>query len=170
MSNYLAVHSNEIQVQHNETSAEVEYVLLWCGDNLYVTVGSDHTDRKLETFSVPMAKQASPNVIANVVWRFDEVKDHWSRLELECWAEINGKKELYQKGTFADLMAPADWKEDFTKMAIEQNGTIFFSGTVKIVSSKVAFAKTYEFILKDPLLQRTITHRYTVKELPNPIE
>ena len=84
VSNYLAVHSNEIQVQHNKTSAEVEYVLLWCGNNLYVTVGSDHTDRKLETFNVPMAKQASPNVIANVVWRFDEVKDHWSRLELEC--------------------------------------------------------------------------------------
>ncbi|TCP21174.1 uncharacterized protein DUF2848 [Scopulibacillus darangshiensis] len=170
VSNYLALQSDGIQVQHDETSAEVEYVLVWWGGGLYVTIGSDHTDRRLETFNVPMAKQASPNVIAGDVWRFEDVKDHWNDLELECWVEVDGKKELYQQGTFADLMAPEEWRNTFDEKKVDQDGHLFFSGTVKIVNSEVAFATNYEFLLKDPVLERTIKHRYTVEKLPEAIE
>ncbi|WP_412759113.1 DUF2848 family protein [Neobacillus cucumis] len=51
---------------------------------LYVTVGSVHTDRNLENLNVPKSKQACPNIVSRKVWRFEDVKGHWNLLELEC--------------------------------------------------------------------------------------
>ena len=59
--------------------------MIWAKGELFVTVGSDHTDRKLETFSVPMSKQAYPNLIPKEVWRYADIKDHWAQVEFECW-------------------------------------------------------------------------------------
>ena len=47
-----------IEVYENETSGEVEYVLLVVTeDEIYVGLGSDHTDRHLEETDIPRAKQ-----------------------------------------------------------------------------------------------------------------
>mgnify|MGYP003623757883 CR=1 FL=1 len=56
------------QVQCADTSGEVEYVLLMQDGRIYLTVGSDHSDRALENFSVAKAKQVCPDVIAGTVW------------------------------------------------------------------------------------------------------
>jgi hypothetical protein len=55
------------------------------GGEVFVGVGSDHTDRALERLSIPAAKQACPKVAGTAVWRLDEVEDHWDRLELRAW-------------------------------------------------------------------------------------
>ncbi len=82
IADYLPTTTDRIQVQHQETSGEIEYVLIRAQGEWFVTVGSDHTDRKLETFNVPMSKQAYPNIIAQDDWRLKDVKDHWEQLEL----------------------------------------------------------------------------------------
>src|SRR5690625_646902 len=45
IANNLLSTTNVVQSQHGETSGEIEYVLIWANDELYLTVGSDHTDR-----------------------------------------------------------------------------------------------------------------------------
>ena len=50
-------YDTEIQVSGPNTSGEVEFVLLQKPDGLWVTVGSDHTDRKAETIGVSLSKQ-----------------------------------------------------------------------------------------------------------------
>ncbi len=49
------------------SSGEVEYVLLIGKDDLFVTVGSDHTDRGLEALSVEKSKQIYPKIIGREV-------------------------------------------------------------------------------------------------------
>ena len=39
------------------TSGEVEYLIIKHSNEIYIGIGSDHTDRKLESISVPKAKQ-----------------------------------------------------------------------------------------------------------------
>src|SRR5699024_10533785 len=134
------------------------------------TVGSDHTDRKLETFSVPMSKQACPNVIARDAWKYEDVKDHWKQLEFTCWGIANGEKKLYQKGTCADLLAPKEWEDNFAKLNVKQEGNLFFSATINTEENTLAFADEYEFELHDPILNRTINHHYNVNILPESIE
>ncbi len=68
--------ARSIQVVGNNTSGEVEPVLFATADDLWLTVGSDHTDRSAETYSVAPSKQLCPKVIANQAWRISEIKDH----------------------------------------------------------------------------------------------
>src|SRR5204863_364256 len=72
--------ASAIQVSGADTSGEVEFVLLHKPDGLWVTVGSDHTDRKAETLGVSLSKQLCEKPIAKDAWRYDEVQDHWERL------------------------------------------------------------------------------------------
>ncbi|QZA32903.1 DUF2848 family protein [Hydrogenibacillus sp. N12] len=67
---------DKIQVLDDATNGEVEYVLFVDKEILYVTVGSDHTDRDLEKYSVRKSKQMYPNIIPRKVWRYEDVKDH----------------------------------------------------------------------------------------------
>lgn len=169
VSDYIVSTTTDVQVQHKETSGEIEYVLIWHNDEIYVTVGSDHTDRKLETFDVPMSKQAYPNVIAEEVWRYEDVKNHWNQLELICWVTSGEDRKVYQSGTFADLMKPDQWDNHFSKLKVVGEGNMFFSATINTEENTLAFADKYEFELRDPVLNRSIKHYYNVEILPEPI-
>jgi hypothetical protein len=52
----LTTTSDVVYVISPETSGEVEYVVLKGADRTYVGVGSDHTDRGFEKFSIPASK------------------------------------------------------------------------------------------------------------------
>ena len=67
---------DEVLVQSDRTSGEVE-IVIYVGDQLYVGVGSDHTDRALETVSIPGSKQACANHLKPVFWPYDEIRDTW---------------------------------------------------------------------------------------------
>jgi hypothetical protein len=170
IANYLLTTSEKIQVQHNQTSGEIEYVLLWIDGELYATVGSDHTDRNLENYSVPKSKQACPNIVPTKVWKFEEVKDHWDSLELECWITKNGEKQLYQKGKCGDLMSKVEWETTFNERKVSKDGNVFFSATVNTVGNALIFGDLYEFSITDPVLNRKIVHQYEVEVLPVGIE
>ncbi len=170
ISHYLATTSDSVQVQNEESSGEVEYVLLYKDGKVYVTVGCDQTDRNLETFSVPKSKQAAPDVLAKDVWLYDEVKDHFEDIELECYVVVKGERKLYQKGKVGDLMLPEEWKEIFAEKGVEKDGNIFFSGTINTVSKDLIFGERYEMTMRDNKLGRSITHTYDVEFLPKGIE
>lgn len=170
LSNYLATTSDRIQVQHGETSGEIEYAMIWFEGKQYVTVVSDHTDRNLENFSVPKSKQAAPDVFATEVWPWDEVKDHFGELILECYITKDGKRELYQQAPNKAMLLPDQWAERFKKVGVGNNGDIFISGTINTVNKTLIFGDQYEISIHDPILKRTISHTYYVDILPQGIE
>lgn len=118
--------ARSIQVVGNNTSGEVEPVLFATADGLWLTVGSDHTDRSAETYSVALSKQLCPKVIANQVWRFSEIKDHADQILLRSWiVEIRGvnasdsePKVLYQDGTLAAIRPLESLMADYKKVAL----------------------------------------------------
>src|SRR3989304_653963 len=71
---------DRIQVQGNRTSGEVEFALIFHGGDILVAVASDHTDRELETSSIPRSKQGCAKVISREVLAFDDLADRWDSI------------------------------------------------------------------------------------------
>ncbi len=100
-SGYLLTQENVIEVQDPQTSGEVEYVAIMAGDEVFISVGSDHNDRSLEAlwtealgkvYDSAKTKQMVPAVVAKDAWKYEDVKDHWDRLNLRSHITLNGKK------------------------------------------------------------------------------
>jgi hypothetical protein len=149
-----------IRVRSKTTSGEVEYVLLVVSeDEIYVTVGSDHTDREVEKVNVLKAKEACPKVIAPKVWPYQEVANHWDELVLKSVVEVGGsRKVVYQEGTLSLLLSPEELLRTFNV----KEGTVLFSGTIPVKGGELIYSSYFEMHLIDPRLEREISHRYTV--------
>ena len=153
----LLTHASEIQVSGPDTSGEVEFVLLAKADGLWVTVGSDHTDRKAETIGVSLSKQLCAKVIAKDAWRYDEVKDHWERLVLRAWAD----GELYQEGQVTAMRSP----EDLLSRYPLKPGWGMFCGTLA-AKGGIRPAQVFRMELEDPVRRRKLAHEYRIAVLP----
>jgi hypothetical protein len=68
--------ADSIEVSGAESSGEVEFVLIGWQGRIFVGLGSDHTDRKVEAYSVTVSKQMCDKPIAPVLWELEEVADH----------------------------------------------------------------------------------------------
>jgi len=153
----LLTHSNEIQVSGPDTSGEVEFVLLAKPDGLWVTVGSDHTDRKAETIGVSLSKQLCAKVIAKDAWRYDQVKPHWEKLVLRSWSD----GELYQEGPVTAMRSP----EDLLSRYPLKLGWAMFCGTLA-ANGGIRPAKVFRMELEDPVRKRKLAHEYRIAPLP----
>jgi hypothetical protein len=158
----LLTYAGEIQVSGSDTSGEVEFVLLSRPDGLWVTVGSDHTDRKAEAIGVSLSKQLCAKPIARDAWRYDEVKDHWSRLTLRSWILEKGERVLYQEGTVDHMRSPEDLLDRYGGL---KAGTAMFCGTFA-AKGGIRPAPRFEMELEDPVLGRTLRHAYSITALP----
>ena len=90
---------DRIEVCGGDSSGEVEFVLIGWQGRIFVGCGSDHTDRKVETYSVTVSKQMCDKPMAPVLWELEDVIAHWDRMILRSWAVIDGERVLYQEGT-----------------------------------------------------------------------
>jgi hypothetical protein len=153
----LLTHATSIQVLGPDTSGEVEFVLLERPDGLWVTVGSDHTDRKAETIGVSLSKQLCAKVIAKDAWRYDDVKEHWERLVLRSWAD----GELYQEGPVMAMRSP----EDLLSRYPLKSGWVMFGGTLA-AKGGIRPARVFRMELEDPLRKRKLAHEYRITALP----
>lgn len=61
VSNVMQV--DRLQVLGPDTSGEVEPVVLAMDDGLWLTIGSDHTDRKAEAMGIALSKQLCAKVL-----------------------------------------------------------------------------------------------------------
>jgi hypothetical protein len=154
-----------VEVLGPDSSGEVEFVLLSMADGLWVGVGSDHTDRRVEAYAIDVSKQLCPKVIAPVLWRFEEVAPHWDRLVLRAWIEETGRLTLYQDGTAAALRTPDSLIAAWTGGAPLPEGTVMFGGTFAAIGGIRPSAR-FAFELEDPVLGRVIRHGYAVRTLP----
>jgi hypothetical protein len=154
----LLTFASEIQVSGPDTSGEVEFVLLSKPDGLWVTVGSDHTDRKAETIGVSLSKQLCEKPVAKEAWRYDEVKPHWERLMLRSWSD----GELYQEGPVTTMRSPEDLLSRYGKLPA---GHAMFCGTLA-AKGGIRGGARFRMELEDPVLHRKLSHEYAVKILP----
>ncbi len=156
-----------VQVVGEESSGEAEPVLISTPQGLVVTVGSDHTDRALETHNVAFSKQVCPKVIAREGWPLSEVLDHWDELRLVSRAVINGEEVLYQDDALAKLRPPEDLLPRFTGVPglSLPAGHAMFGGTVAAIGG-IRPASRFTMELHDPVLGRVIRHSYAISTLP----
>jgi Protein of unknown function (DUF2848) len=157
--------ADSIEVSGSDSSGEVEFVLIGWQGRIFVGLGSDHTDRKVETYSVTVSKQMCDKVMASVLWELEEVADHWDRMILRAYAWISGARVLYQEGTLDSMLPVAELVRGLFGSAGLPDGCAMFGGTFA-AKGGIRPASRFEFELEDPVLKRSIRHAYDVIELP----
>ncbi|CCE03400.1 DUF2848 domain-containing protein [Bradyrhizobium sp. STM 3809] len=153
-----------IEVSGGDSSGEVEFVLVQSGGRLLVGVGSDHTDRKVETYNITVSKQMCDKPVAPELWLVDDVAAHWDKLMLRAYATIDGERVLYQEGALSGMLAPADLVARRHGQAGLPEGTAMFGGTFA-AKGGIRPADRFEFELADPVLNRVIRHGYAITQL-----
>jgi hypothetical protein len=156
---------DSIEVSGTDSSGEVEFVLIGWQGRIFVGAGSDHTDRKVEAYSVTVSKQMCDKVLAPVLWELEDVAGHWDQMILRSFAGIGGARVLYQEGTLAEMLPVGELiARGFGDEGLP-DGCAMFGGTFAAIGG-IRPASRFEFELEDPVLGRTIRHGYDVIELP----
>jgi hypothetical protein len=156
-----------IQVIGGDSSGEVEFVLLKHQEELWVGLGSDHTDRKAEALSITLSKQMCPKPLAPEMWAFEDVEPHWDALVLRSYAISDGNRSLYQEGKVSAMRAPRELLKLYSHHTGGEmpSGAAMFGGTFSVIGG-IRWASTFEMEIEDPVLERRISHRYHVQTLP----
>jgi hypothetical protein len=156
---------DRIEVCGEHSSGEVEFVLIGWQGRIFVGCGSDHTDRKVESYSVTVSKQMCDKPVASVLWELEDVRGHWDQMILRSWATIGGARVLYQEGTL-DAMLPVNEliERGFGSKGLP-DGCAMFGGTFA-AKGGIRPAERFDFELEDPVLKRKISHGYDVITMP----
>jgi hypothetical protein len=156
---------DRIEVSGENSSGEVEFVLIGWQGRIFVGCGSDHTDRKVEAYSVTVSKQMCDKPVASVLWELEDVIAHWDRMILRSWAVIDGARVLYQEGTLDAMLSVKDLIDRGFGGNGLRDGCAMFGGTFA-AKGGIRPADRFEFELEDPVLKRKISHGYDVVTMP----
>lgn len=168
--------ATEIEAVGAHSGGEVEFVVLQHDGRMWIGVGSDHTDRVVETYGVTVSKQMCDKPVAPVFWAFDDVAPHWDRLMLRAHVIENGERQSYQEGSVAAMLAPLDLilRCGLPAVPAERGAagrgrlpenTLMLCGTLA-ARGGVRPTDQFEFEIEDPVLGRSIAHAYSVRNLP----
>lgn len=157
----LLTQNSGIEVLGEETSGEVEPLVLRVGGAMFLGLASDHTDRALEVSSVAASKQICAKPVSRALWPWEDVQGHLDVLELATDVEEDGGWVRYQEGTLAairplpELIAGAGLPDQAAMLC----GTLPAIGGVRP-------AARYRMALTDPVRGREIRLEYSVTALP----
>jgi hypothetical protein len=147
-----------------EASGEIESVLWKYQGELYIGIGSDHTDRKLEAYGITVSKQLCAKPVSAVVWPWSEVADHWDQMQLR--SQLPDSNQIYQQGSTSGLRRPDELLALYeSREGTTPDGTVMFCGTLP-VQGGIRFTAALKLELHDALLGRSLLHRYDVEVLP----
>lgn len=156
---------DRIECTGGNSSGEVEFVLIGWQGRIFVGCGSDHTDRKVEAYSVTVSKQMCDKPVASTLWELEDVIGHWDRMILRSYATIQGERVLYQEGTLDAMLPVTELIARGFPGGQLPDGCAMFGGTFA-AKGGIRPADRFEFELNDPVLKRTIRHGYDVVTLP----
>jgi len=136
---------------------------LWLrsGGVTYFGLGSAHTDRKLEAYSVAASKQVCPKPVASELWDFDSISSHLDDITLTCWITENGQEVLYQEGTLAHIRPLSE----LCTGAGFTDGMAILCGKFTAIGG-VRPATHYRMEASDPHTGKSISLSYSVSTLP----
>lgn len=160
-SHEVLTQEKDIKFVGSKTSGEVEYVIVLSNGKIYIGLGSDHTDRELESVSVPKSKQVCPKPICTELWDYSDLKDHWEQIKLISYQTINGVENKYQDGTLADILPVEKILEELKERVGEIQNSIIYSGTVPLLKG-FAYGDNFRCMMVDEVLDRTLTLDYNV--------
>jgi hypothetical protein len=165
LPNHLVATAEELEVFGNQTSGEVEPVLLFHDRRIYLGVGSDHTDRELEKDSIGKSKVMCRKILAPEIWPYDDVKGRWGKLVLRSWIGDRNKRSLYQHAPLSVFIPPEKLIKMTQGYIRDRNldGMVLFLGTVPISGSGFGFAPIFSGELVDESRQRKLSFSYRVK-------
>ncbi len=154
-----------IQVVGPHSSGEVETFVFMAGGELYVSLTSDHTDRKLEAHSVALSKQLCAKPVGTTAWRHADLAGHWDELVIRATIPENGKRVVYQEGTLDALRLPTELIAACAKGGPLPEGCAMSCGTVGAIGG-IRPAPGFAMELLDPRRGRSLRHEYAVDVLP----
>ena len=157
--------SNRLVVLGPDSSGEVEPVLVAMADGLWIGIGSDHTDRKAEASGIALSKQLCGKPVGAELWSYSDIEGHWDELVIRSWATIDGKRVLYQDSPISALRTPRDLIRKQAGTDMLPAGTLMFCGTPGAIGG-IRPATRFEMEIRDPVLDRSLTHSYDVAVLP----
>src|ERR1700733_882523 len=157
--------TDQIEAVGAASSGEVEYVILQLRGKLWVGVGSDHTDREVETYGVTVSKQMCDKPIAPVFWAFEDIRDHWDELILRSFITADGNRQLYQEGTLDKMLAPKDLIHRYTGGDHLAEGAMAFGGTFGAIGG-IRPAPRFDFEIVGDVIWREISHGHYIISLP----
>jgi hypothetical protein len=157
----------EIEVIGTESTGEAEFFLLHHDNEIWVGVGSDHTDRKAEAAGVTLSKQMCPKPVGPGLWALADVEPHWDALILRSYAESDGQRTLYQEGRVSAVRHPRELIRLYGSRDQRGfvGGTAMFCGTLSVIGG-IRWAEILSIELEDPVLHRRMTHSYHIRPLP----
>jgi hypothetical protein len=166
----LLTQSESIEVIGPDSSGEAEPVLFFANNEWWLTVGSDHTDRRVETYSVAVSKQMCPKPIAKAAWRWSDVVGYQDEIELHSRILENGEWIPYQKGSFASIRPLNTLRDGFFPTTTPAAGSFISCGTLGAIKNAkgegIRPAPCMELEIRDPRRKRSIIHRYSTIVLP----
>ena len=154
-----------IEVTGTASSGEVEFVLAQWDGQLWVGVGSDHTDREVEKYNITVSKQMCDKPIGTTFWKFEDLAGHWDSLVLRSFIHENGRRILYQEGTLAGMLDPKTLIANRGAAGRLDDGTLMFCGTFA-ARGGIRPSNRFECEIDDPVLKRSIAHGYDIESLP----
>ena len=157
--------SDTIECVGAGSSGEVEPVLFVHGGRLWLTVGSDHTDREAETYSVALSKQMCAKPVARHAWRWADVAARQDGIALRSRILEDGHWVAYQEGTLASIRPLESLLTRFLGGAAPPEGLVMSSGTLGAIGG-VRPSTAFRMALGDPAGGRTIGHAYRTTVLP----
>jgi 4-hydroxyphenylacetate 3-monooxygenase len=164
----LATAPGPIDVAGDRTSGEAEPVIVRLpGGELYVTIGSDHTDRELERTSIPLAKRACPKVMSTALWPLAAVEEGWDDLVLA--SDVGPAAVDYQRGTLAGLRRPREILAMIDDAGLADAGRtlVVFLGTVPLIGGDFSFAPRFRARLIDERRGRELAREYDARVSAN---
>ncbi|MCP1119559.1 DUF2848 domain-containing protein [Robbsia andropogonis] len=174
----LLTQSPVVQMLGARSGGEIECVLMDSPAGILVAIGSDHTDREIEAYGVAVSKQVCAKPISRTAWRYADVAAHWDQLQMQSWLiKADGTRRHYQSGTVAGLLPPPSLWSMYGQAAGARMATpppalpahtAMYSGTLAVHGELAAMTDGDSFVLEltDPVLDRRLTHRYTLAMLP----
>ena len=157
--------SSHLVVLGPDSSGEVEPVLVATADGLWIGIGSDHTDRKAEASGIALSKQLCGKPVGAQLWSYSDVESQWDELVIRSWATIGGERQLYQESSISALRTPRDLIRKQAGADMLPAGTLMFCGTPGAIGG-IRPATRFEMELRDPVLDRSLTHSYDIAVLP----
>jgi 4-hydroxyphenylacetate 3-monooxygenase len=151
-----------IEVAGDYTSGEVEPVLVRHHSAWFLGVGSDHTDRTVETHDIGESKRVCPKPICEEVIPVAE----WAGLDWDAIgasSTVDGK--AYQDGHLRALRDPEQLVRLLSERGVDEGrDLVCFAGTLPLIDGSFVAGMAWELRLTLPD-GRAISHWYEVRKV-----